>query len=185
MPVELHYPSSTPDRGTSTPFAGGLAAPAFPRARVWPWLIGSSANLRTTIVSQSFQTPCMIWEIQSMFVQAGSGAGGVSMFYSTDDSGAQTAGAAANRPTGTPVFDPISFRSNVVADGDTIPEHWAGVGEGGTVSMPFVINPRKIIDQAGPVFLKLSVLAAAGEIRTRGFVVVFEAADVDTLLNFL
>jgi hypothetical protein len=155
-----------------------------PRARLWSWLIGCTGPLqRTTIISPAIQTPCVVWEINTNWPQGPSGAGGLSLLYSTDDAGAQTNGPAT-KPSGTPVFEPDGFRSAVVVEADTIPEHLPMVGEGGTVSLPLRIQFRKLIEVAGPVFFKLSLQAGAGEVRIRGVLVFLEGDSVEQLANF-
>jgi len=151
---------------------------------VWPWLVGVNAGTRTTVVSSPISTPCCIWQIFASFGQPASGAGGLSLLYSTDDSGEQTSGPVV-KPSGTPIFDPIDFRSSTVTEADEIPEHLPMVGEGGTVSLPFVITPKYIIDVAGPIFLKWTLRGGPGEIRIRGMVMIFEASSLDQLANFL
>jgi len=181
----LLYPSSRPDRGDPVQsFAAGGGDVSLPRARIWPWFVGSSGAARTTVVSGPFQTPCLIYQIVSQWVQAGSGAGNIAILYSTDDSGTQGAGAVA-KPSGTPIMDPLSFRSNVVTTADEIPEGWTVVGEGGTVAVPFNLECKYLINVAGPVFLKATLRTSAGEVRTRGFCLVFEGSSVEQLQNFL
>lgn len=187
MATGIVYPSSRPDRAeASQPVtAVGGASVSLPRSRVWGFLIGCTGpNQRTTIVSQAFQTPCVIWEMNVNWPQAGSGGGGLSLLYSTDNSGAQTNGPAA-KPSGTPVFDQAGFRSAAVSEVDTIPEHLSMIGEGGTVTIPLHMVMKYIIDTSGPIYLKLSLQAGAGEIRTRGAVLVFEGASLEQLANFL
>lgn len=185
MPTAQGFPTSRPDRGDPVQSQSGLGtAVALPRARVWPFLVGTSGAARTTVVSPPMQTPCMVWELSASLVQAGSGAGGLSLLYSTDDSGEQTAGAVA-KPSGTPVFEPIDFRSNVVAEVDEIPEHISTVGEGGTAAIPIRLEMKKIIDVPGPIFFKVSLRSGSGEVRTRGILTIFEASSLDQLANFL
>jgi len=183
-PELIHYPTSRPDRGE--PFTGGALAgsTSLPRARVWPWFVGSSGAARTTVVSPAFQTPLVVWEISSQWVQAGSGAGNIAILYSTDDSGLQGAGPVA-KPSGTPIMEPLAFRSNVVTNADEVPEGWTVVGEGGTVAVPFRLEPKLIVDVAGPIFFKVTLRTSAGEVRTRGFLTIFEGASLEQLANFL
>jgi len=187
MSVQIVYPSTRPDRGdpvtnVSAPPSGGIS---LPRARLWPWLLGCTGpNQRTTVISGPFQTPCIVWEIVSNWPQAPSGAGGLSLFYSTENSGEQTNGPAT-KPSGTPIFEPTSFRSAAVTEVDTAAEHLVMIGEGGTVTLPFRFELKYLIDVSGPVFLKLSLQAGAGEVRIRGGITVFEGASAEQLLNFL
>jgi len=187
MPQAIVYPGTRPDRvEASTPVAAiGGTSVSLPRARLFPWLVGCTGpNQRTTVVSGPFQTPCVIWEIISNWPQAPSGAGGLSVFYSTDSAGAQTNGPAA-KPSGTPLFEPTAFRSAAVSEVDTSAEHLVLIGEGGTVTLPFRFELKRLIDQPGPIFLKVSIQAGAGEVRIRGGITVFEGDSVEQLANFL
>jgi len=185
MPELILYPTSRPDRGEPLQSQSALgSAIQLPRARIWPWLLGTSGAARTTVVSQAFNTPCVIFELISNWPQLGSGGGGLSLLYSTDNAGEVTAGAVV-KPSGTPVFEPIDFRSNVVTEADEIPEHIPMVGEGGTVTLPFRLTPKFLIEVAGPIFLKLSLRSSAGEVRVRGIITVFEGTSLEQLANFL
>jgi len=184
--VPLNYPSSRPDRGEAAQpiSAGGIALPV---ARTWAWYLGcAAANARTTVISPRFSTPLLIWQFAFNWAQAASGQGGLSFFYSGDDAGGQTQGPIANKPPGTPILEPVSFRSSATSESDNVPEHFSMITEGGTVTLPAVVNMKKLVNVSGGVHLKVSLATnAALDTRVRGYVVVFEAASEEELLNFL
>jgi len=154
-------------------------------SRVWGWLLQTTAaNTRSTAVSPGFATPCMLYQIQYNWPQAGSGAQGLSFFYGTDAGGAQVGGASTNKPTGTPILERDGFAASVLTENDNIPEHLPLVGEGGTVTIGNVITPRYIVDAGGRVFFKASLGgASAADTRCRGVFVILEAPTVAALAD--
>jgi len=164
--------------GGQAPGGGGLIS------RTWGWLVGTSLlNARTTVVSPGFTTPLMLYQAHWNWPQPGSGQGGLSILYSSDNSGEQTAGSVTPRPSGTPVFQTADFRSNTVSEFDDIPEHMPMVGEGGATTLPVVLTPRYIVESGGTVYFKVTLRSSvAGDMRVRGVLIIYEAPTVAQLL---
>ncbi len=164
--------------GGETPGGAGLVS------RVWGWLLQTAgANTRSTVVSPGFTTPCMLYQVNYNWPQAASGAGALSLFYGTDNSGGQVGGAVANKPSGTQILQPASFAAPALTETDTISEHIPIVGEGGTVTQPTLLTPRYIIESGGRVFFKVSLGgAAAADTRVRGVLTIYEAGSVAELV---
>lgn len=153
-------------------------------SRIWGWMLQTNAaNTRSTVVSPGFTTPCMLYQVNHNLPQPITGANGLSLYYGTDNGGAQTGGASTNRPSGTPILQPAGFAASGLTDGDNISEHIPLVGEGGTVTIATHIPTRYVVESGGRVFFKVSLGgSSAADTRVRGLLVVLEAPTVEALL---
>lgn len=191
-PGEFRYPRARARKVAEVPpgeTVDGILGGAAPGggtliSRTWGWLVGANVvNTRTTVVSPGFTTPLMLYELIYSWPETATNQGGLTVLYSSDNSGAQTGGSVTPKPSGTPVLQRGDARSTTIVDADDIPEHLPMVGIGATAGMPVHLHPRFIVDSGGTVYFKVSFRNTNGsDNRVRGVLVIYEAGSVAELL---
>jgi hypothetical protein len=187
-PITPGYPRPRPrkrediEAAAAEPGAAPLLLPPTGRvtSRIWPYFCAAAAGtVRTTVVSQAFNAPCMLDFIE--LVMAGPAtAVGHALLWSTDDSGGQTDGTTTVIPSGTQVLDPRSFRQTGVTLPDELQGTFIQINDG--VSGHIIVPLKYVIDTTGRIFLKYSVRNQGAASSSRGVVVVREAPTVADLM---
>lgn len=182
MPVELVYPPTLPDRGAALVAPQTLALPSTPRVRLWPFLAAVFTGTRTTVVSPAFQGPAII---DSVFYNPSEvpnvSLGGFSIFWALDETGAQNNGSGAVIPTGTPIFDAVSFASSQITQADEVVQNIPLSVPSNGLRGPRYARLGYPVSSEVPFFLKVSVRSSGGaEQAIYGVIRVLEGVDLAT-----
>jgi len=150
-------------------------------SRIWPFhMETTTAPNRTTGISGAFSAPAMIY---AMAIQYGNptGVAGLGLWWDTNNAGRQVNGAEGTIPSGTPIFEPITFEDANSVDNLSERNHVAEISDAVATRNPEPL--RYIVRHFGQFFLKLSLATTAGSaaISCRGHVIVLEAESFEVL----
>lgn len=178
-------PPPTPEEAAAGILPGlGELAGAF-STFAWPYFVTAGANQRTTVVSPGITGPALIRWLDGELAETGGIQGGLSLFYATDDGGAQTNGANVAAPSGTQVFLPIGSRPST-NDVDEVPGHLAGPQAVSGSNLEMHIRLDQLVPIFGQFFLKLSLRGGtvAGN-ASKGILIVVTSNTLEKLESFM